>query len=85
MNKNDHLVSGVGLLSPTASVSARISESAHDHKIHSEYARCVEGVPKLSLCRKPEPNLLFLIIKGETKTGSKVQFVVAKKTDSVLS
>lgn len=38
-------MSGVGLLTPMANVLARISESAHDHKIHSEYARCVEGVP----------------------------------------
>lgn len=43
MNKNDHLMSGVGLLNLMANVSARISKSAHDHKIHSEYARCAEG------------------------------------------
>lgn len=45
MNKNDHLMSGVGLFNTMANVSARISESAKDHKLHSEYARCVEGVP----------------------------------------
>lgn len=36
-------MSGVGLLNPTANVSARISESAHNHKLHSEYAKCGGG------------------------------------------
>lgn len=42
---------------------------------------------KLSLCKKPEPDIFILImwalLKGETKTCSKIQFMVAKKADLV--
>lgn len=74
--------------SALCSVLAMVSESVHDHRIHSEYARWW-AEPEPSLCKKPEPNLLILniwtLFMGETETCLKIQFMVARKTDSVLS